>query len=268
MKIVNFHGGLGNQIFTYLFCQYLKRNYPKEHVYGAYWLGTLNTHQGLEIDRVFDVVLPPNSAWTDFLSKAYMFCKQHKWTKWERDRDFGSFDIVLDGNWLNQMYYKDEKLKESLPFKTELLNESSLKLMEEMKSGTSVAVHIRRGDYTSETYYQSFGQFSSKDYYLAAIERMKQMVPDGRFYFFSDDMEWVRENLKADNAVYVEFNKNEDSWQDLFLMSQCQHHIIANSTFSYWAAMLAKHPQQKVIAPKKWYVWDDPDIFPEEWERV
>lgn len=268
MKIVNFHGGLGNQMFTYLFCQYLKRNYSHQTIRGAYWLGTLNTHQGLEIDRVFDVELPPHTPLTDFLSKAYMLCKKHGWTRWERDRNFGPFDIVLDGNWLNQMYYKDENLNSLMPFRTELLNEATRKLSDEMSNQQSIAVHVRRGDYTSETYYRSFGQFTNRDYYLSAMEKMRQTLPEGRFFFFSDDMEWVKENLKTDGAVYVDCNKAKDSWQDLYLMTQCQHHIIANSTFSYWGAMLAKHPQQVVIAPKKWYVWDDPDIFPKEWERV
>ena len=91
---------------------------------------------------------------------------------------------------------------------------------------------------------------------------------DARFYFFSDNIEWVKENFKLPGVVYVsnEFTKNHI--EDLYLMSQCRHNIIANSSFSWWGAWLNDHPDKTVIAPKKWFhkgPKDTFDLYPDSW---
>lgn len=70
------------------------------------------------------------------------------------------------------------------------------------------------------------------------------------FYIFTDDAAWVSENFKLENAIYVQHNTSSDSWQDMYLMSQCKHNIIANSSFSWWGAWLNTNPEKIVIAPK------------------
>ena len=100
---------------------------------------------------------------------------------------------------------------------------------------------------------------------------MKEKVNNCRFYFFSDDIEEIKEHYKMDNAVYVEkamFDGYED-WYDMYLMSICKHNIIANSTFSWWGAWLNRHEDKIVIAPEKWInSCDYQDIYPKGWMQM
>ena len=92
---------------------------------------------------------------------------------------------------------------------------------------------------------------------------MLKRVKDPTFLFFSDDMEWVKENIHVPNAIYVDWNTGKESWQDMYLMSMCNHNIIANSSFSWWGAWLNNHKDKIVVSPK----WDE-EIIPEEWIQV
>lgn len=309
MKVVIFNGGLGNQIFAYLFSRYLQQRFPDHKVLGAYWSGSLSVHGGLEVDTAFRVVLPPSCWYADLWSKAYRLAK-----KWGIDgtgskdgktgggkeiaeglnnvvvgaagtadnsknrvadvigataEEYSWRGIVYDNYWLDQKYFSHIDLREALPFRTEWLGENNLALGRELAAASSVAVHIRRGDYTNPENYTFFGQYCTLDYYREAIERMQQMLPDARFYFFSDDMDYVRQHLAIPGAQYIAHNRGADNWKDLYLMSCCHHHIIANSTFSYWGARLCQQPSgQIVFSPRKWFYWEEPDIFPSNWIRL
>lgn len=118
----------------------------------------------------------------------------------------------------------------------------------------SVALHVRRGDLLNPYEYKSPCDY---EFYIQAIRFMEENVTTPVFYVFSDDIEWCKENLVFNSPVmFVSGYKN---YQDLYSMSQCKHHIIANSTFSWWAANLGKHPKQIVVAPKTWFKTSYPD---------
>ena len=88
-------------------------------------------------------------------------------------------------------------------------------------------------------------------------------------YIFSDDMDWVKNNISISNALYIDWNKSENSWQDMYLMSQCKHNIIANSTFSWWGAWLNQNPNKLIIAPKKFLnTIETPDLIPSDWIKL
>ena len=107
------------------------------------------------------------------------------------------------------------------------------------------------------------------DYYKRAITVINKKVNNPHFYIFSDDPGYVAKNLRIENATYVDFNRGSNSWQDMYLMSQCKHNIIANSTFSWWGAWLNKYPSKIVIAPTKWFVnMQEDEIVLPEWIRV
>ena len=95
---------------------------------------------------------------------------------------------------------------------------------------------------------------------MSAIRIITEKVNDAVFYVFSDDISWVQTHLDIPNAVYVNWNTGESSIYDMYLMSSCKYNIIANSTFSYWAARLNKKTNM-VIYPSKWYNTFTPDIF-------
>ena len=109
------------------------------------------------------------------------------------------------------------------------------------------------------------------EYYQKAINIVKKEFHDPFFFIFSDDIEWVKENLKLDtnNVLFIDWNKGNDSVYDMFLMSKAKANIIANSTFSFWGAFL--NEESKItVCPRKWFNqgFKDPDIIPESWIRI
>lgn len=136
------------------------------------------------------------------------------------------------------------------------------------KRKVMVGVHIRRGDFLNSKYNREMGNICTKEYYLKAIEWIKERCCNPVFCFFSNDMEWVKNNIKDENAFYIDsslFDQYYD-WYDMYLMSICDHNIIPNSTFGWWGAWLNRNPDKIVIAPKKWRNrWEATDWCPPEW---
>ncbi len=116
----------------------------------------------------------------------------------------------------------------------------------------AVSIHVRRGDYVSEKHWKSLGCICQRSYYLMALSEIERKVNQPHYYVFSEDLDWVREHLPLTSATFVDWNKGEDSWQDMMLMSCCHHHIICNSTFSWWGAWLNPLSDKIVVAPKRW----------------
>ncbi len=144
-------------------------------------------------------------------------------------------------------------------------------ITDKMSSENAVSIHIRRSDYLEGNSKVSLGEVCTLDYYKNAIKYLHNRNRASTVYFFSDDMQWVKENLVLKDAVYVEremFDAYED-WYDMYLMSLCKDNIIANSTFSWWGAWLNQNPDKVVIAPKVWNnLCDYQDICPPDWVRI
>jgi len=136
----------------------------------------------------------------------------------------------------------------------------------------AVSLHVRRGDYASVAHTNQTHGLAPIDYYREAIRVMRERVPTPIFFVFSDDLNWCRENLPlGDSPVFVEGNGGAMAYEDLRLMSQCRHHIIANSSFSWWGAWLNPSPLKIVIAPARWFAdvnIDTTGMIPPEWLRV
>jgi len=116
----------------------------------------------------------------------------------------------------------------------------------------SCSIHIRRGDYTSNVNSNIHGT-CSLEYYKKATEYMQNKYKDIYYYIFSDDITWVKENLKLENAVYIESEEKRIPHEDIYLMSLCSNNIIANSSFSWWGTWLNNNLNKTVIAPKRWF---------------
>ena len=96
---------------------------------------------------------------------------------------------------------------------------------------------------------------------------MEEKIPSPHYYIFSDDPEWCRNNLLSDNSTIVS-SPSDDKWTDMSLMSCCKHHIIANSSYSWWGAWLNKNPGKIVIAPVNWFKSIPAGIVPESWIKI
>lgn len=183
--------------------------------------------------------------------------------------------VYLKGYFQSYKYLlRSEKfIKDIFSFPLEKLDDLDKKLLLTIKSSTNISDHIRRGDYISDKLTQQFHGNCGLDYYMDAISLLSSRTKDFTLIFFSDDTKWVKDHF--DNLIYpkifIDNNKNENSWKDMFLMSSCNHNIIANSSFSWWAAWLNGNVDKIVIAPKNRYAAVENDtnyLIPPQWIRL
>lgn len=272
MKIVTFQAGLGNQIFQYVYYCYLRKHYPHETFYGFYPERALRGHNGLEIQKWFDVKLPQSSWLSDAVAKSLFWINKLFWkmqkphpltdTDWFRRPDA----LFYSGYWQNKVYY----LEVGAPyFRPDLLiGEDNERLLDQIRTTNSVAVHVRCGDYLSPKAQTIYGNICTLDYYQRAIDRIRERVESPMFFFFSDDTAYVEENFKDVEKVVVNCNKGERSFFDLYLMAHSKHMVIANSTFSTWAAYLNKN-RSTVVCPAKFRNdRPSPPVILDEWIKL
>lgn len=148
-------------------------------------------------------------------------------------------------------------------------NQSVLNMID---SKNSISIHVRRGDYVSNAATNKYHGLCDLGYYKKSIDYISKRVESPVYYIFSDDISWCKINLKIKgNVTYISHNNGDNSWEDMRLMSRCKHNIIANSSFSWWAAWLNTNLDKIVIAPRNWYK-DLPrnmtDIIPSSWLTV
>ena len=139
-----------------------------------------------------------------------------------------------------------------------------------IKNKNSVAIHIRRGDYLKNPKARCFHGILGEDYYKKSISYVKKTVKNPFFFIFSDEVELVKKTFFFFNKKNFIFIDTKSTINDLHLMSNCKHFIIANSTFSWWGAWLSKNKHKIILAPKKWVraKISTPDIIPESWIKI
>jgi hypothetical protein len=185
--------------------------------------------------------------------------------------DVGAHTVYLFGYW--QVHNIAEKISERLRHEFALRDQPTGQTLEVLRSirntENSVSLHIRRGDYTLASEGNVALPFK---YYSNAMHYMKQRLTNPTFFVFSDDIKFAKENIdKNSPAVFVEHNDSLSAHEDLRLMSNCKHHIIANSTFSWWGAWLGTSKSKIVLAPRKWLVANCPtenDLIPSTWRLL
>jgi hypothetical protein len=182
-------------------------------------------------------------------------------------------DVYLEGYWQSEKYFKDiEHLIRSEFTPVTEPDNSNKKMADQIRSCESVSLHVRRGDYVSNPVTNAYHGTCSHDYYQTAIRIIEKKIKEPHFFMFSDDPAWVRENIDVRHPMtIVDLNGPDKDYEDMRLMSLCQYHIIANSSFSWWGAWLSDNPEKIVITPKKWF--NDPqidtiDLIPESWIRL
>lgn len=165
-------------------------------------------------------------------------------------------DVYLKGYWSSYKYFDDirEVLLEDFSFK-EKMNDENKKVSDLINStDSSVSLHIRRGDYISLPEAKKVFRSPFEDgFYDKAVSEIEKRIDNPEFFLFSDEPEWVKENLKLKHKHrIIDINKGKNNYWDMKLMSLCKHNIIANSTFSWWAAYLNQNKNKLVFAPKAW----------------
>ena len=145
------------------------------------------------------------------------------------------------------------------------MSDRNKEIVELINSCNSVSIHVRRGDYLSQEMVAKMGNICTLDYYKNAIELIKRKISNPVFFVFSDDIEWVKKNLLADNMHLIDWNNGTNSFIDMFLMSECKAHVIANSSFSYWGAYMSKI-NIVTVYPHIWFNDEpSPNIAFEDW---
>lgn len=296
MIIVRTSGGLGNQMFQYALgrCLSIKNNteikidnsmqmytYNNKSsilniVFRKYELNYFNIQAQIanqsEIPfylRTFK--LGKIAIFIDAIRRRTLFHKG-------REKDFSfdrkildlKSDVYLDGDWQSYKYFEDirEVIRKDFKFNNQF-NESILTLEKEIEQRQSVCVHVRRGDYVGNT----FHDVVTKEYYTKGLDIINKKMHIDRVYVFSDDIQWCEKNLMFNFSTTFVSNKyaGESNTGHFELMKSCKHFVIANSSFSWWAAWLSNDINKIVIAPKKWFAdesIDTKDLIPEQWTQI
>jgi hypothetical protein len=178
---------------------------------------------------------------------------------------------MLSGFWQSERYFANHghQLRTDLVLKKPLPS-AAVKLAVQMASSPSVAMHVRRGDYLTDPKALVKHGVTSAHYYQTALQLMIEKLGGVDLYVFSDDPDWVRTNIQHSNIIFVsDFGFSAE--QDLWLISVCQHQIIANSSFSWWGAYLNDYANKIIVAPQPWFDakhMAQQDIIPAGWNTL
>lgn len=278
LVVVQLSGGMGNQMFQYALYLQLKalgRNVK---------IDDKTEYQGKDVRpirlSVFDAkyAIPSESEMTA-LTDSYMDMVSRVRRKLtgrqtaayvEKDQHFDPEVLkkeraYLIGCWQSEKYFKEikEQVREAFAFRNLKLS-SKMKIYEEqMQNTNSVSLHIRRGDYLQVS--DVYGGICTDEYYEDAMKYMEEKIPDCHFFVFTNDPAWVKEHYTQKNITIVEGNDEDAGYIDMYLMTQCKHYILANSSFSWWGCYLNPSKEKKVIAPSQWFQGRDcRDVYTEE----
>lgn len=276
MVVVDINGQLGNQMFQYALGRHLQLRGQKVLFYIRYYQA--HPEHDFALPRMFGLSLPEATT-----SQVLAYREdRHRLIDRLRRKIFGRnervfteigtgslaykpevFDFkrgLIDGYWQSEKYFLpiEETIRKEFTFPE--ASNRNLRLAKEMSETLSVSIHVRRGDYLGE--FPVMGEA----YFEPAMAYFTEKYRSVHFYVLSNDIKWCREHLKAERITYVDWNIGKDSPWDMWLMTQCKHNIIANSSFSWWGAWLNQNEGKEVIAPRIWfYRVNTPDIYCNNW---
>lgn len=174
----------------------------------------------------------------------------------------------LIGYWQSEAYFASIRSTLLSDFRlARPLSYRATEMAVNIRATIAVSLHVRRGDYATLPEVTSYHGICGQTYYRKAVQYMKSKVPDARFFVFSDDPAWCRQSLEGSGAMTI-VEPSDSAAEDMYLMSLCRHHIVTNSSFSWWGAWLNLRSDKVVIAPKLWIspiAPVQPDIIPPDW---
>lgn len=300
MEIISLSGGLGNQMFQYAFYLSKRANNKTKVIWDDSALFKEKCHNGFELDVIFGIENKKSPLYIRFLilfvRKIYLLKRTNKYPilslflfrilllfgisviPEEKDGIYNSNYLIprkglsiYFGYWQTEKYFHSirDVLEEKFSFKMNNISPATQQMYHLLQEKNSVSIHIRRGDFISQEYLKTHGLVCDKTYYDKAISIVNDKLTFPLFVVFSDDIEWVKTNISIPDPIYIDWNSRNDAWQDMFLMSQCRHNIIANSSFSWWGAWLNQNPDKLVIAPSS-FLFDTNtiDTIPDNWIKL
>ena len=306
MVIVQLAGGLGNQMFQYALYLQLKdlgREVKIDDVSGfaedpqrmpalAPFGVSYDRPSGEEMIRMLDSSM---LFWHRVRRKLF---GRHKKSYFEQGKLFIPDvltwdDIYLEGYWQTEKYFRQVERQVREAYDTDRLaaylervgawKKSAGQYLEEIDSGCSVSIHIRRGDYLTPGNQKLYGGICTDAYYIEGIRQMRERFPGCRFFLFTNDRAWAVQQsaeavcqeaeaekpsgyaeclFSAADITWIDLPGGDNDYAEFVLMSRCKHHILANSSFSWWASYLNKNPGKTVLAPQRWLNGtDDSDFY-------
>ncbi|MGZ8983217.1 MAG: alpha-1,2-fucosyltransferase [Methylotenera sp.] len=292
MIISNLIGGLGNQMFQYAAGRSISLKLGTTLRLDISGFSNYGLHQGFELQRIFNckaeianeidvrrilglqffpiirrIFLRPSM--TVFRGKKNVVEPHfHYWP----GINYISDDCFLSGYWQSEKYFSDvaTQIRNDFIFKLPMASENA-ELAKQINQVNAVSLHVRRGDYVNNPKNIAMYGLCSLEYYQAAIRHIAEQVERPHFFVFSDDIDWVQKNLKIDFPHQcVNHNHGAESYNDMRLMSLCKHHIIANSSFSWWGAWLNPSADKIVVTPKRWFAneTNTQDLIPLSWVKL
>ncbi len=257
-KRINITGGLGNQLFQYAYGRKLEIINKKKVIFDISFFNNINnkdTPRPFLLDR-FNI--NPKSEFTNIPEK-YLI----RLIKKIFHNITGKYPLYQSEKYFRKI--KDIILMEFIPVSP--LTTKVQDIVNNIRSkNDSVSIHIRRGDYVNNPHHN----LCDLEYYNQAINYIKEQIQSPFFFIFSDDIGWVKQNLKLENCIYIS-NPDLKEYEEMIIMSQCKNNIIANSTFSWWSAYLNKNYDKIIIAPKQWTknkTANQLQILPENWIQI
>lgn len=300
-------GGLGNQMFQYamassvarrageilkLDLSWIRQMEKKLSADDIYGLGIFSFDEKFSTLNEVQKFLPSGK----FSAKIYRAVNRRMPFSWRRvleEGGMGWHPQIMEirrsvyfymGYWQSEKYFSDfiQEIRKDFTFREEVRQsiEERRPIVEKIRKSDAVSLHIRRGDYAQNPALGEIFLSFTMQYYLDAARYISERVKTPVFFIFSDDIPWAKENLQLPYEVcYIDDNiqTNEreighksKGYEDMYLMTQCQHNIIANSSFSWWGAWLNHNPNKIVVAPKKWCngSFNYADIVPEQWVKL
>lgn len=283
MNIIWIDGGLGNQMFQYALALKMQSQGMQVKIDVTKY-AQHHAHNDFELDQVFGIAGPfadrseisrfgyvKANHWTEFLKRT-PFRKKTVYNNesYIYDEQVLKLDgYYIEGYWQSEKYFADIREKIMDTYRFPEFPEGKDTWAERIRNSCAVSVHIRRGDYLQYSYLQSI---CTLEYYRRAMDYFREILPEkAEFYIFTNDFPWAEEHFGEKDCHFVKGNTGRNSFRDMQLMSLCRHHVVANSSFSWWGAWLNQNPDKIVVAPERWInnaADEKTDIIPESWIRI
>ena len=295
MIIAYIFSGLGNQMFQYAAGKALALHHKTTLKMDIQWFEETDKQQtkreyGLGIFNLPDPIAskketqyftnkPPDNIFGRLKVKYHLSIPPYKRPIYEEpyfhfDSHFfdGRKSALIIGYWQSEKYFLPIADLIRKTFTLPVNGSENQEWERKICSTNAVSLHVRRGDMIHNPEVARVHGSCDIQYYIKAVELLSKEISHPEFFIFSDDPEWCLQHIQIPFPTHViQNNQGHDSWQDMQLMRMCRHHIIANSSFSWWGAWLNPMSEKKVIAPARWFNSEDKDLrdlLPSGWIRI